>query len=172
MVSVSSRGHRFAGVDFDDPMYEKRPYEKWKAYGQSKTANVLFAVALDRRAERQRVRAFALHPGVILTDLSRHMSDDDFKMMGAMRAPDGKLVAINPAAMKTPEQGAATIAWCAVSRQLEGKGGVYCEDCDIAVAVPADAPTGPGVRPWAIDPALAEQLWTASEAWTGVTFPG
>jgi NAD(P)-dependent dehydrogenase (short-subunit alcohol dehydrogenase family) len=169
VVSVSSRGHRFGSVDFQDPFFERRPYDKWKAYGQSKTANVLFAVALAERGAAHGVSALALHPGVILTDLSRHMSDDDFKLMGAVRGPDGNLVALNPASMKTTEQGAATIAWCAVSRQLDGVTGVYCEDCDVAVAVAADAPTGPGVRPWAIDPTLAERLWTASEEWTGVT---
>ena len=171
VVSVSSRGHRFAPVDFADPFFEKRPYHKWQAYGQSKTANVLFALALDQRGEAHGVRALALHPGVILTDLSRHMDDEDFKLMGVVRQPDGSFVAKDPASLKTAEQGAGTIAWCAVNRQLDGVGGVYCEDCDVAVAVAANAPTGPGVRPWAIDPDAAERLWTLSEGWTGVTVP-
>jgi len=172
VVSVSSRGHRFSSVNFEDTMFDRRPYDKWKAYGQSKSANVLFAVALDARGSGQHVRAFAVHPGTIHTDLGRHMTEDDLVMMGATRGPDGKLATAFNTTMKTPDQGAATIAWCGVNRQLEGKGGVYCEDCDISPAVPADAPIGPGVRPWAIDPALAETLWTASETWTGVRLPG
>lgn len=167
VVSVASRGHRISSIDFEDPFFDKRPYDKWKAYGQSKTANVLFAVELDRRGQKDGVRALALHPGVIQTELSRHMNDDDYKMFGVDRI-DGKLVPRRPEDYKTPEQGAGTIAWCAFNKQLDGIGGVYCEDCDVAVAVPADAPTGPGVRPWAIDPAIAQQLWTASEGWTGV----
>ncbi|MBA3458108.1 MAG: SDR family NAD(P)-dependent oxidoreductase [Deltaproteobacteria bacterium] len=157
VVSVSSRAHQFSGIDFEDPFYDRRPYEKWKAYGQSKTANVLFAVALDRRGQKDGVRALALHPGVIHTDLQRHMTDEDLQKMGA-----------KPADTKTAEQGAGTIAWCAFNRQLEGVGGVYCEDSDVAVTLPEGTRGGPGVKQWAIDPALAEQLWTASEGWTGV----
>ncbi len=167
VVSVSSGGHAFGGIDFDDPFYEQRDYDKWKAYGQSKTANVLFALGLDKRGAAHGVRSFAVHPGVIMTDLQRHMTDDDYKLMGVVRE-GGKLVPKRPQEIKTTEQGAATSAWCAVNKQLAGMGGVYCEDCDIAVAVAADAPRGPGVRPWAIDPELAEKLWAASEAWTGV----
>lgn len=167
VVSVSSRAHQFAGVDFEDPFFDRRPYEKWKAYGQSKTANVLFAVALDRRGQKDGVRALALHPGVIYTDLLRHMTDDDLQKMGVHREGD-KLVSANPDDTKTAEQGAGTIAWCAFNRQLEGIGGVYCEDCDVAVTLPEGTRSGPGVKPWAIDPATAEQLWTASEGWTGV----
>ena len=117
VVSVSSTGISFGGVDFDDPNFERRVYDKWKAYGQSKTANALFAVGLDKRGQEYNVRAFSVHPGGIYTDLARHLSAEEL-------AFDGEL--------KTPEQGAATSVWCAMSPQLEGKGGVYCMDVDIA----------------------------------------
>ncbi len=158
VVSVSSTGIRFGGVDFDDPNFERREYDKWKAYGQSKTANALFAVALDKRGEAHGVRAFAAHPGRIYTDLVRYLSDTE-------RAIGGEY--------KTPEQGAATSVWGATSPQLEGKGGVFCMDCDIAEVIPEFTLQGmdqqlTGVLPWAIDPDLAERLWRLSEKMTGV----
>jgi NAD(P)-dependent dehydrogenase (short-subunit alcohol dehydrogenase family) len=159
VVSLSSRGHRIAGVDFDDPNFERRPYDKWIAYGQSKTANALFALALDARGEADRIRAFSVHPGAIATDLMRHMPEEERRTA----------VAASRSTMKTVEQGAATSIWCATSAQLDGMGGVYCEDVDVAVAVPADFPEPGGVRPWAIDPSFAERLWTMSEGWTGAT---
>lgn len=161
VVSLSSRGHMRGAVDFDDPHFERRSYDKWVAYGQSKTANVLFALALDARGESHGVRAFAVHPGAILTDLVRSLSDDE------LRAIRERLAA---ASFKTPAQGAATSVWCAANVQLAGMGGVYCEDVDIAVPVDADATHLWGVRPWAIDPSFAERLWTQSEVWTGVPF--
>jgi NAD(P)-dependent dehydrogenase (short-subunit alcohol dehydrogenase family) len=162
VVAVSSTGISFGGVDFDDPNFERREYDKWKAYGQSKTANALFAVALDKRGQAHGIRAFSAHPGGIYTDLARHLSLEEL-------AFDGEL--------KTPEQGAATSVWCATSPQLEGKGGVYCMDVEIAEViseftpkVPGQQPTG--VLPWAIDPDLAERLWQLSEKMTGVKFGG
>jgi len=160
VVSVSSTGIRFGGVDFDDPNFERRPYDKWKAYGQSKTANALFAVALDRHGEPDGVRAFAVHPGRIATDLGRHLREDEMAIGG----------------YTTPERGAATSVWCATSPQLEGKGGVYCMNVDIALVVPDFSLEGTsqvltGVLPWAIDPDLAERLWRLSEKLTGVAFP-
>jgi NAD(P)-dependent dehydrogenase (short-subunit alcohol dehydrogenase family) len=160
VVSLSSRGHRRAGIDFEDPHFERRPYDKWIAYGQSKTANALFALALDTRGEPHRIRAFSVHPGAIMTELVRWMSDEELDAIRSANAADF---------YKNTEQGAATSVWCATSPQLEGLGGVYCEDVDIAQAVPADFPEQRGVRPWAMDPDLAERLWTKSEAWTGVT---
>lgn len=161
VVSVSSTGIRFGGVDIDDPNFERREYDKWKAYGQSKSANALFAVALDRRGQAHGIRAFSVHPGRIMTDLVRFMSDDEKNAAGAE--------------FKTTEQGAATSVWCATSPQLEGKGGVYCLDVDIAKAIPAIDLQGmaqvlSGVLPWAIDPDLAEQLWQLSEEMTDVKF--
>lgn len=174
VVSVSSRGHRFSAVDFDDPNFARRPYDKWQAYGQSKTANALFAIGLDHRGQAAGVRAFSLHPGAILTDLIRHLDDDDFKAFGMTRQTDGGIV-LGPESQrrfKNVAQGAATSVWCATSPDLAGMGGVYCEDCDIAEAVPADYTGMAGVSPWACDPALAERLWALSEALTGSRFPG
>src|SRR5262249_11907328 len=144
-----------------DPQFEHRPYDKWLAYGQSKTANALFAVALDVRGAPHRVRAFSAHPGAVMTELMRSMSSDE-QREAIDRA--GKL----PAGFKTTEQGAATSVWCATSPQLDGMGGVYCEDADIAEAVATDLTEPRGVRPWAMDPDAAEQLWQLSERWTGV----
>lgn len=159
VVTLSSRGHRRAAIDFEDPHFERRPYDKWTAYGQSKTANALFALALDVRGEPHRIRAFSVHPGAILTELVRSLSSEELRAIQATSPGDF---------FKTPEQGAATSVWCATSPQLDGLGGVYCEDVDLAQPVPADFPEQWGVKPWARDPELAERLWTKSEEWTGV----
>ncbi|NOK19642.1 oxidoreductase [Corallococcus carmarthensis] len=162
VVCLSSRGHFFSDVDFEDPNFHQRPYDKWVAYGQSKTANILFAIGLDARGEAHRLRAFAVHPGGIMTELVRSMSEEE------VRASIENSNKVEP--LKTPEQGAATTVWCATSPQLEGKGGVYCENVDIAVMAPPDATIRRGVKEWAVDPKRADRLWTASEAWTGVRF--
>jgi NAD(P)-dependent dehydrogenase (short-subunit alcohol dehydrogenase family) len=162
VVSVSSRGHRRSAFVFEDPHYERRAYDKWEAYGQSKTANILFAVALDARAEPHGVRAFAVHPGVIRTDLARHLSQEEF---------EGVLSRLPNVTWKTPEQGAATSVWCAASQKLDGMGGVYCEDVEVAGVAPDNDPTAmTGVNTWAIDRDAAEKLWRLTEGWTGVTF--
>jgi NAD(P)-dependent dehydrogenase (short-subunit alcohol dehydrogenase family) len=166
VVALSSRGHARGEVDFSDPNFDKRPYDKWAAYGQSKSANSLFAVELDKRGQQHGIRAFAVHPGGILTDLLRYMTDEDlsrygiYRENGVIKIPDVTKV---PERFKTVEQGAATTIWAAVSPQLNGKGGVYCEDCDIAPMVPADSKLSSGVRPWAVDKAAAEALWILSE---------
>jgi NAD(P)-dependent dehydrogenase (short-subunit alcohol dehydrogenase family) len=158
--------------DFSDPNFDKRPYDKWAAYAQSKTANSLFAVELDKRGQEHGIRAFAVHPGGILTDLSRHMTDEDLRPYGISRVngvitiPDVTKLSER---FKTLEQGAATTIWAAVSPQLNGKGGVYCEDCDFATTVPADSKLYSGVRPWAVDQAAAEALWILSEKLTSVS---
>lgn len=165
VVIVSSRGHQIAPVDFDDVDFREREYEKWTAYGQSKTANALFARELDRRGQEHGVRAFSLHPGQIITDLARHLSKEELDGFDAFDA-DGKPKIDPEAGMKTVEQGAATSLWCATSPSLEGLGGVYCEDCDIAVV--NDNELGrKGVAPWAMDDEAAERLWALSEDWTG-----
>lgn len=169
VVALSSYGHRRAGVDFHDPNFERREYDPWIAYGQSKTANSLFAVALDSIGKQKAVRAFAVHPGGIVTDLIRHMSKAE---IDASRIIDGagKPIIDPENNKKTPEQGAATTVWCATSLQLEGMGGVYCQDCDIARALPTDDSTEMhGVRPRAIDPVAAGRLWQLSEELTGAT---
>ncbi len=161
VVNLSSRGHARAGVDFDDPHFRRRAYDKWVAYGQSKTANALLSVALDARGKSQGIRAFAVHPGAVLTDLGRHMSEAE--QSGAV-----ELARKMAPGLKDIPQGAATSVWCATSADLDGQGGVYCEDCNIARVVPAESSDPYGVRPYAIDPELAARLWTLSEDWTGV----
>ena len=169
VVSLSSVGHRRAPVDLNDPNFERRAYDKWAAYGQSKSANSLFAVELDRRGREQGVRAFAVHPGGVLTDLVRHMTDEELAAYGIVRVK-GELQ-LPATGYKTVAQGAATSVWCAVSPTLDGRGGVYCEDCDIATAVLADSKLLSGVRPWAIDKAVARALWDLSERLTGLRWP-
>jgi NAD(P)-dependent dehydrogenase (short-subunit alcohol dehydrogenase family) len=165
VVSLSSIGHRRSGVSLEDPHFERSDYDKWEAYGRAKSANSLFAVSLDARGEAHGVRAFAVHPGGIMTDLQRFMPVEEKRAMGWIDE-QGR---VNER-FKTAEQGAATSVWCATSPSLDGKGGVYCEDCDIAKALPASAQTFDGVRPWAIDKLLADPLWTLSEKLTGVRF--
>jgi NAD(P)-dependent dehydrogenase (short-subunit alcohol dehydrogenase family) len=160
VVSLTSAGHRFSAVDFDDPNFLVRPYDKWKAYGQSKSANSLFAVELDARMKDRGVRAFAVHPGrVLATELMRYISIEDLIAAG-IRRPDGSL---DQNSTKTVEEGAATTVWCSVSPQLETFGGVYCADCDISSIVPDDSTSLTGVRRWAIDKGAAERLWELSE---------
>ncbi|PKR55738.1 oxidoreductase [Thalassospira marina] len=176
MVAVSSRGHRYSPVHLDDPNFLHREYDPWQAYGQSKTANALFAMALDKRGEADNIRAFSLHPGGILaTNLSRHMSAEALQATGYI-ADDGSPI-IDPATgKKTLQQGAATTIWCATNPMLAGKGGVYCEDCDISPLVSADDESlgfyFPGVWPWAVDADQAEKLWALSEEMTGVVLRG
>ncbi|MBL8543583.1 MAG: SDR family NAD(P)-dependent oxidoreductase [Hyphomonadaceae bacterium] len=165
VVSLSSIGHRISPPDLDDPNFERTEYNKWVAYGRAKSANALFAIGLDKRGQQHGVRAFAVHPGGIMTDLQRYMPEEEKRAMGWIDEHGN----VNER-FKTPSQGAATSVWCATNAQLDGKGGVYCEDCDIAVAVPADDKGFSGVRPWAIDQALADKLWALSERMTGVSF--
>ena len=161
VVALSSIGHRRSPIRWDDMQFERR-YEKWEAYGQAKTANSLFAVQLDALGQDAGVRAFAVHPGGILTPLQRHLTTDEMVGYGWIDE-DG-----NPKVpMKTPQQGAATATWAATAPLLDGMGGVYCEDCDIAErAQSVDDSTG--VQPWAVDPDEAARLWTVSAQLTGV----
>jgi NAD(P)-dependent dehydrogenase (short-subunit alcohol dehydrogenase family) len=153
IVSLSSLGHRRAPVDFEDWNFARKPYDRWAAYGQSKSANALFAIGANARG----VKAFSLHPGAIWTGLAKFMTPED------VAAFEKRVQNV-----KTLEQGAATTVWCAVSGQLDALGGVYCEDCNIARPVPADSQELSGVRPWATDPALADRLWALSEEITGL----
>lgn len=166
VVVLSSIGHRIAPMDFEDPNFERRDYHKWIAYGQAKTANSLCALGVDARGQAHGVRAFAVHPGGIMTDLQRSLPKEEQIAMGWITAEG----VVNPM-FKTPAQGAATTVWAATSPQLAGRGGVYCEDCDIAAAVAADDKGFAGVRPWAVDPAAAEKLWALSEKLTGAKLP-
>jgi len=163
VVILSSRGHQLGGFDLGDIDFIQRPYDKWLAYGQAKTANALFAVALDRRGSEHDVRTFSVHPGSILGPLARHLTREEIGTFGAIN--ENGTPVIDPARdMKTPEQGAATTIWCATAQELNGIGGVYCEDCDIA---PIEVESRFGVRPFAIDPEIAESLWTESVRMTG-----
>jgi NAD(P)-dependent dehydrogenase (short-subunit alcohol dehydrogenase family) len=160
VVSVSSTGHRRSDIQWDDLQFE-HGYEKWTAYGQAKTANVLFAVQLDALGKDSGVRAFALHPGGIITPLQRHLPREEMVAFGWIDEKTGKI----DERFKTPEQGAATSVWAGTSPQLDGLGGVFCEDCDVAEVSTDDTP---GVRPYAIDTDSAARLWTISADLTGV----
>jgi NAD(P)-dependent dehydrogenase (short-subunit alcohol dehydrogenase family) len=162
VVAVSSGGHRRSGIRWDDIQFE-RGYDKWAAYGQSKTADVLFAVQLDALGQAAGVRAFAVHPGGILTPLQRHLTAAEMRERGWIDEHGNPI----GAGFKSPEQGAATQVWAATAPRLDGLGGVYGEDCDIAAV--NDDPTGTGgVRSYAIDPAQAQRLWDLSAQLTGV----
>ncbi|MEU9916870.1 SDR family NAD(P)-dependent oxidoreductase [Streptomyces sp. NPDC051001] len=163
VVSVSSRAHHFSGMRWDDVQWT-RDYDKWQAYGQAKTANVLFAVHLDRLGRESGVRAFSLHPGGIFTPLQRHIPKAEMVERGWIDE-DGAF--LNPEGFKTPEQGAATQVWAATSPQLDGLGGVYLEDCDIAEPA-VDGDQSSGVKAWATDPEQAARLWDLSAELTGV----
>jgi NAD(P)-dependent dehydrogenase (short-subunit alcohol dehydrogenase family) len=163
VVSVSSTGHLRSGIRWDDVDFQHGGYDKWTAYGQAKTANALFAVQLDALAKEAGVRAFALHPGGILTPLQRHLPLQEQIDLGWVDE-DGSPK--NPSGFKSPEQGAATQVWAATSPQLDGMGGVYLEDCDIAG--PNVEGTRTGVADHAIDPDQARRLWTLSAERTGV----
>ena len=163
VVSVSSRGHRMSPVVFDDIHFERRPYDKWSAYGQSKTANILLAVELERRFGSRGVHANAMHPGTIATDLARHMERDDFELV-RKRQPGGRM------RLKSIGAGAATSVYTATAPELEGRGGLYLEDCGVAEVDDAEDAAG-GVRSYAVDPDAAKRLWSASEEMVGQSFP-
>ena len=165
VVALSSSGHARGGLDLDDVHFERRDYDKWTAYGQAKSANALFALHLDRLGEPHGVRAFAVDPGGIHTPLQRHLPMEEQIAMG-WYAADGTP---NPM-FKTTEQGAATSIWCAVSPLLDGEGGVYCADCNVAAPWVDGNPPYVGVHPHVRDAKLAERLWAASEEMTGVAF--
>jgi NAD(P)-dependent dehydrogenase (short-subunit alcohol dehydrogenase family) len=157
VVNLSSGGHRGSDIIWDDPNYETREYDKFEAYGQSKTANILFTVELDRRLAPRGVRSFAVHPGMIATELGRHMTRDDFKALSAKAksSPSGGLPP-----RKSVEAGAATSVWAATARELDGRGAAYCEDCAISEQH----------APWALDAESARRLWSLSEALVGQRF--
>ena len=162
VVSLSSAGHRFGAVDFDDPNFEQRDYDKWGAYGQAKTANSLFALGLERRFGARGLHANAVHPGAIVTELGRHLTPEDIEMISAP-GPDGKGLVF-----KNVEQGAATSVWAASAPELKGRGGLYLEDCH--VAAPAEAGSFEGYLPHAMDPDQADRLWELSETLVGQKF--
>ncbi|MEU4312751.1 oxidoreductase [Nocardia sp. NPDC024068] len=156
IVSVSSSGHFLSGIRWDDPHF-RRGYDHWQAYGQSKTANALFAVHLDTMCGPGELRAFAVHPGSILTPLQRNIPRAEHLAQGWV-TPAGR-----PAkGFKTPAQGAATAVWAATAAELDGHGGAYCQDCDIAEPATGDDMLIGGVKPWAVDRDDAARLWSLS----------
>jgi NAD(P)-dependent dehydrogenase (short-subunit alcohol dehydrogenase family) len=163
IVNLSSGGHQMSPMRFDDPFFEKEDYEKWTAYGQAKTANILFTVGLDKRYKDRGIRSFAVHPGVISTELGRHLQPDDIKQM-MDRRPGRKMI------RKEVSQGAATTVWAATTKDLDGRGGLYCEDCHVAETLETPGAVG-GVMSYALDEAAADRLWSLSEQWTGQSFP-
>ncbi len=173
LVNLSSSGHRFSNVDLDDPNFEKTPYDPFAAYGRSKTANILFAVAFDARHKGRGVRAAAVHPGGIQTELGRHMGEGQLEAMvtqiNKQQAEEGK----EPFQWKTIPQGAATSVWAGVVAKPEEIGGRYCENCHVGNMVGDDVtitPISEGVRAYALDPKNAEALWKKSEEMVGERF--
>ena len=163
IVNLSSGGHRFSDVVLDDINFEQTPYDPWQAYGRSKTANVLFAVELDRRGRGVGQRACAVHPGGILTELGRHMTEESLNALQAARG-DREMV------FKSVPAGAATSVWTGFVADADAIGGRYCEDCGVSDVT--DDPSSPtGVYAYALDPDRATDLWARSEDWVGETFP-
>jgi NAD(P)-dependent dehydrogenase (short-subunit alcohol dehydrogenase family) len=155
VVALSSEAHRWGAFRFDDPNFDNEPYDALEAYGQSKTANALFAVAFDRRFAETGVRAFSVMPGGILTSLGRSLSAEDRQRMVITEAMVREA--------KSVPQGAATTVWAALGRELDGKGGLYLED--MAEALPAElADDRKGVMEYAVDPGIADRLWRWTEA--------
>jgi NAD(P)-dependent dehydrogenase (short-subunit alcohol dehydrogenase family) len=163
VVVLSSRGHRRSDVDFDDPNYHSRRYDPWAAYGQSKTANCLFAVGLTRRGRP----ANAVAPGAIQTSLMRHIPHEELAERGWLDSAGNRINGPGPE-WKTVEQGAATTVWAAVAPELQGVGGKYLDNCAIAEpwTGPGEVPYG-SYAPYALDPDHAERLWALSEKLTG-----
>lgn len=178
VVNVSSFGHQIAPFNFDDPNFANREYETLQGYGQSKTANNLFTVELDHRGKAFDIRAFSVHPGSVNgTDLGRVAPMALFQQMGTHDA-NGNIFPEVAAKLKTVAQGAATSVWCATSPQLNGIGGVYCEDADIAsldegniVHNYGEPSSLRGVKPYSVAADNAQRLWSLSEQMTGTPFP-
>jgi NAD(P)-dependent dehydrogenase (short-subunit alcohol dehydrogenase family) len=173
LINLSSSGHRFSKVDLEDPNFERTPYEPFVAYGRSKTANILFAVAFDKRHRDRGVRAAAVHPGGIQTELARHMEPGQLQklvdQMNQQLAAEGK----EPFKFKTIPQGAATSVWAAVVAPADEIGGRYCENCHVGQIVTdtvAISAISEGVRGYALDPKNAEALWKKSEELVGESF--
>jgi NAD(P)-dependent dehydrogenase (short-subunit alcohol dehydrogenase family) len=177
-VALTSAAHKRFAPNVADPNFTACDYEKWAAYGQAKSANALFALELDRLAAPHGVRAFAVHPGAIVTNLGRHLSDAEKSAMSPNRTsdkmedePSETKPKMGGLEWKNAEAGAATSVWAATSPLLEGKGGVYCNDSDIARLIEGPEEYNEfGVMPHVRDTAVAQQLWAISEEMTGVKF--
>ncbi|HEX3982747.1 MAG TPA: SDR family NAD(P)-dependent oxidoreductase [Acidisoma sp.] len=169
LINLSSSGHRFADVDLDDPNFEHTEYSPFGAYGRSKTANILFAVEFDRRHKARGVRAVAVHPGGIQTELGRHLGSEVIEQLLAQVNEANTAAGLPPFQWKTIPQGAATSVWAGVAAPAEVVGGLYCEDCHIAEPQDGDSAMR-GVRAYALEPDHARALWAKSEAMVGETF--
>jgi len=173
LVNLASSGHRFSNINLDDPNFETTPYDPFVAYGRSKTANILFAVEFDRRHKDRGIRAAAVHPGGIMTELGRHMDPGALEGMLAKMNADLAAVGKKGFEWKTIPQGAATSVWTAVVAPAEEIGGKYCENCHVGNLVADDvtiSAISEGVRGYALDPANAKALWAKSEEMVGETF--
>jgi NAD(P)-dependent dehydrogenase (short-subunit alcohol dehydrogenase family) len=173
LINLSSAGHRFSNVDLDDPNFERTTYEPFVAYGRSKTANILFAVAFDRRHRRRGVRAAAVHPGVIETELGRYVDRVRLQALIDQISKERAAECKEPFRWKTVPQGAATSVWAAVVAAADQIGGKYCENCHVGEVVADSAAisgVSEGVRGYALDPNNAEALWKKSEEMVGETF--
>jgi NAD(P)-dependent dehydrogenase (short-subunit alcohol dehydrogenase family) len=166
IVVTSSASHRISDVNLEDPNFERTPYDAWQAYGRSKTANVLYAVELDRRLKGRGVRACAIHPGAIHTELARHLTPETMsRIQQIIDAAGGREFRF-----KSIPQGAATQVWAGVVADAETVGGRYCENCGVAEKDDGQNPIG-GVRSYALDPTRARALWTWTEDWVKERFP-
>lgn len=164
VVALSSIGHARSDILWDDPHYQHRAYDKWEAYGQAKTADALFALGLDQRWSGDGVRAFSVHPGGIFTPLQRHLPDEEMVALG-WKTADGGVPPQIAAMFKSPEAGAATTVWALTSDKLDGLGGLYCEDCDVARAADDTSQRWEHVRAWAVSEAGADRLWELTQGW-------
>ncbi len=164
VISLSSTAHKLSPIRWEDYNFEGGSYDKWVAYGQSKTANALFANALSRRLKETGGQAFAVHPGGIFTPLQRHLPKEEMVALGWIEE-NGEPTALAKQGFKSPEQGCSTTLWAATSALLADKSGVYCEDCNIAAPTQSDSPMARyfGVEPHACDDDAAERLWQISE---------
>ena len=158
LVNLSSAGHQLSDVDLDDPNFERTPYSAWASYGRSKTANILFAVEFDRRHKDRGIRAVALHPGAIQTELSRYLDEEAWQELTEIMAQVGRLPGAKPISYKSVPQGAATSVWAAAVAKADAVGGRYCEDCHVAEVIDAPGFTFAGVRPYALNPDDARAL--------------
>lgn len=170
VVSLASSGHRFSDVNLEDPGFETTEYTPFGAYGRSKTANILFAVEFDRRHKDRGVRAVAVHPGGIQTELARHLDPTFIQGMIANLNAQAAAAGVDAFEWKTIPQGAATSVWAGVVAPVDQVGGLYCEDCHVAKLVEDASEVRAGVRSYALDAANAQALWALSEKMVGETF--
>lgn len=173
LINLSSSGHRFSNVDLEDPNFERKPYDPFIAYGRSKTANILFSVAFDQRHRARGVRAAAVHPGGIQTELGRHIDPSQIQrlvdQMNQQLAAEGK----GAFQWKTIPQGAATSVWAGFVAPADEIGGRYCENCHVGIIVPDHvtiSAISEGVRGYALDAKTADALWKKSEELVGESF--